>query len=156
MVLEHVRRLDGVVVDADQDHVFLVHGQSSPNLIHLSHSDAPLKHSIGGPPPSAKITILKTIFSRSENQHPAAEAAMRGGLTSGYTIRRIAHPGATERRRKCWVSVPDAGLATQTRTAAALPEPATLLWRREEGWRARIVAVGIDQPTESCNSISWK
>jgi hypothetical protein len=27
MVLEHVRRLDGVVVDADQNHVFFVHGR---------------------------------------------------------------------------------------------------------------------------------
>jgi hypothetical protein len=32
-------------------------------------SDALLPHNLGEPPPSAKITILKTIFSRSENQH---------------------------------------------------------------------------------------
>jgi hypothetical protein len=59
--------------------------------MHLSHSDAPLQHSLGEPAPSAKITILKTIFSRSENQHPAALAGNHPGLTSGYTIRRIAH-----------------------------------------------------------------
>jgi hypothetical protein len=72
-----------VVVDADQDHVFFVHGRSSPGLIHLSDSDAPLPHSIGESSPGAKITILKTIFSRSENQHPAVTAAHRARLTSG-------------------------------------------------------------------------
>jgi hypothetical protein len=35
VVLEHVRRLDDVVIDADQNHVFFVHGRSLPNLIQL-------------------------------------------------------------------------------------------------------------------------
>jgi hypothetical protein len=65
VVLEHVRRLDGVVVDADQNQVFFVHGISFSS----NPSDALLPYSLGEPPPTAKITILKTIFSRSENQH---------------------------------------------------------------------------------------
>jgi hypothetical protein len=41
-------------------------------------------NSLGEPSPNAKITILKTIFSRSENQHPAVAAAGRRRLTRGY------------------------------------------------------------------------
>jgi hypothetical protein len=61
--------------------------KSDPSPIHLSHSDVPHLHSIGEPTPGAKITILKTIFSRSENQHPAAVAADRRRLTRGYPVR---------------------------------------------------------------------
>jgi hypothetical protein len=63
VVLEHVRRLDGVVVDAYQHHVFFVHGHSSRSPTCLSHSNAPRLRSLDAATPSAKITILKTIFS---------------------------------------------------------------------------------------------
>jgi hypothetical protein len=59
--------------------------ESDRSPIHLSHSNVPLPHSIGEPTPGAKITILKTIFSRSENQHPAAVATGRSCLTRFYT-----------------------------------------------------------------------
>ena len=51
VVLEHVRRLDGVVVDADQDHVLFVHGRSLPSVrIRSSRSDARPRAGIGEPP----------------------------------------------------------------------------------------------------------
>jgi len=64
--------------------------------------DAPLPHSIDESPPGAKITILKTIFSRSENQHPSAVAANRPGLTSGYATAPVAGFEATKRQQKAW------------------------------------------------------
>jgi hypothetical protein len=75
--------------------------KSDRSPIHLGHSDVPHPHSIGEPTPGAKITILKTIFSQSENQHPAVVAVHRRGLTSGYPGQMNSPLRSAKRQPKC-------------------------------------------------------
>jgi hypothetical protein len=94
MVLEHLRRLDRVVVNADENHVFFVHGRC-PSV--GSIGSIVLSHSLGESLSRAKITKMKTIFSPGENQHPATAVAFHSALTSDRGDRRISRRQATMR-----------------------------------------------------------
>ncbi|MCV7377720.1 hypothetical protein H7K38_03530 [Mycobacterium alsense] len=84
---------------------------------------------------------MKTIFSRSENQHPAVPAAYRRGLTSGDQCDRAPLVRRAYKRGRAPGSRPRAAAQTL----------------RPRGSVVRLVTgAAIDQPTESCNSIGWK
>jgi hypothetical protein len=146
MVLEHVRRLDGVVIDADQDHVFFVHGQSSPSLIHLSDSDAPLPRGIGKPTPGRQDHYFENYLLA---QRESTSSGRRGGPPPPH----LGLPGQMDAPLRSDEAPTQMANCLADARPGRVPNRQRRPRRRQDARPARIPAVGIDQPTESCKSI---